>query len=160
MHHATLCYLIKENKLLLGLKKRGFGEGRWNGYGGKVKEGESIEESLVREVNEEMNVVITKEALKKAAVIDFFFTNPPKGKNWDQTVHVFVAKEWKGLPEETEEMKPKWFDFDKVPINKMWEDDPHWLPHVIKGKKVKAAFTFGKDNSSILKKNVDVVDDL
>ena len=160
MHHATLCYLVEGNKILLGLKKRGFAEGRWNGYGGKVKPDESIEESLIREVNEEMNVVVTREALKKAAVLDFFFTNAPKGKQWDQTVHVFVAKEWKGTPIETEEMKPQWFDFDKVPINKMWEDDPHWLPHVIKGKKVKATFTFGKDNSSILKKKVNVVDDL
>lgn len=160
MHDSTLLYLVDGNKILLGLKKRGFAEGRWNGYGGKVKEGESIEDSLIREVKEEMDVVVTKQALKKAAVLDFFFTNAPKGKQWDQTVHVFVAEEWKGTPIETEEMKPKWFDFDKVPINKMWADDPYWLPHVIEGKKVRGSFTFGEDNSSILKKKVEVVDEL
>lgn len=42
----------------------------------------------------------------------------------------------------------------------MWEDDPHWLPLVIKGKKLKASFAFGRDNSSVLKKKIDLVDRL
>jgi hypothetical protein len=32
----TLCMVHQDNKLLLGMKKRGFGEGRWNGFGGKL----------------------------------------------------------------------------------------------------------------------------
>lgn len=160
MQHETLCYLVDGNKILLGLKKRGFAEGVWNGYGGKIEPEESIEDSVVREVKEEMNVDIVKEALKKAAVLNFYFTNAPRGKSWDRVVHVFFVDKWKGEPEETEEMKPQWFDFDKVPINKMWADDPHWLPHAIAGKKVKGSFTFGQDNSSILKHKVNIVDEL
>lgn len=53
-----------------------------------------------------MNVVVTKASLEKRAVIDFFFTNAPKGKQWDQVVHVFIAKEWRGSPQETGEMRP------------------------------------------------------
>jgi 8-oxo-dGTP pyrophosphatase MutT (NUDIX family) len=41
----TLCIIHKDSKILLGMKKRGFGAGFWNGFGGKVKEGESIEEA-------------------------------------------------------------------------------------------------------------------
>jgi len=160
MRDATLCYILNENKVLLGLKKRGFGEGRWNGYGGKVEEGENIENSVIREVAEEANLSITKKNLEKVAVIDFFFTNAPEGKDWNQTVHVFIAKNWNGDPEETEEMKPQWFELNNVPISQMWADDPHWLPLVLKGKKVKAEFTFGKDNSSVIKKNVVIVDKL
>lgn len=36
----TLCIVRKDSKVLLGMKKRGFGEGCWNGFGGKVTEGE------------------------------------------------------------------------------------------------------------------------
>lgn len=42
---TTLCLIRKGDHILLGMKKRGFGEGRWNGFGGKVKDNESIDES-------------------------------------------------------------------------------------------------------------------
>lgn len=53
----TLCMVMKDGKLLLGMKKRGFGMGRWNGFGGKVEAGESIEEAAKREVFEESGLV-------------------------------------------------------------------------------------------------------
>lgn len=34
--------------VLLGMKKRGFGAGKWNGFGGKVQPGETIEEAARR----------------------------------------------------------------------------------------------------------------
>ena len=33
---CTLVYLLDNDRILLGLKKRGIGEGKWNGFGGKV----------------------------------------------------------------------------------------------------------------------------
>jgi len=42
--------------LLLGLKMRGFGVGKWNGFGGKVERGESIRQAAVRECKEEAGV--------------------------------------------------------------------------------------------------------
>lgn len=40
MRQATLCFLIREvngeNELLLAMKKKGFGQGKWNGVGGKL----------------------------------------------------------------------------------------------------------------------------
>ena len=50
----TLVAVLKENNILLGMKKRGFGEGRWNGFGGKVETGETIEEGAKRELKEEI----------------------------------------------------------------------------------------------------------
>ncbi|KAJ8036799.1 7,8-dihydro-8-oxoguanine triphosphatase [Holothuria leucospilota] len=40
----TLVFVHKDSKVLLGMKKRGFGVNRWNGFGGKVQKGETIEE--------------------------------------------------------------------------------------------------------------------
>ena len=38
----TLVYIRDDENILLGLKKRGFGTGKWNGFGGKVQPGETI----------------------------------------------------------------------------------------------------------------------
>ena len=44
----TLLFVLKPGKVLLGYKKRGFGVDRWNGFGGKVQQGETIEEAAKR----------------------------------------------------------------------------------------------------------------
>lgn len=40
---ATLCLLRKDNQILLAKKKRGFGEGKYNGVGGKLEKNETPE---------------------------------------------------------------------------------------------------------------------
>ena len=52
---VTLCFFIKENQILLAMKKRGFGAGWWNGYGGKPEPGmkETMEDVSIRETREE-----------------------------------------------------------------------------------------------------------
>ena len=49
----TLCIIHQHSKILLGMKKRGHGVGKWNGFGGKVEKGETIEEAARRETKEE-----------------------------------------------------------------------------------------------------------
>ena len=44
----TLVLVLQPQRVLLGMKKRGFGAGRWNGFGGKVQEGETIEDGAKR----------------------------------------------------------------------------------------------------------------
>ena len=44
----TLAMVRRTNYLLLGLKKKGFGEGKWNGFGGKVEKDETVSEGAVR----------------------------------------------------------------------------------------------------------------
>ena len=44
----TLAMVRKTNSILLGLKKKGFGEGKWNGFGGKVEKDETVSEGAVR----------------------------------------------------------------------------------------------------------------
>ncbi len=39
----TLCFFERGDEVLLGMKKRGFGVGLWNGFGGKVEAGEAVE---------------------------------------------------------------------------------------------------------------------
>lgn len=159
MHHATLCFLVREDEVLLGMKKRGFGEGKWNGYGGKPepKDGGLLEVAAVREIYEELGVRIKAGDLEKVGEICFVFDDVPKEKDWNQIVHAFVARRWEGEPRETEEMRPQWFGRNNLPFSDMWVADRYWVPFVLDGKKVKAHITFGKKGAEILKKNISVV---
>lgn len=137
LRQATLCFLVKENQILLGMKKRGFGEGLWNGMGGKVKSGESLLNAARRETFEEIGV--KPQIFRRVATLDFFFTSNP---DFNQQVAVFLVTDWKGKTKESEEMLPRWFSFDQIPYNKMWIDDQLWLPQVLKGRRLKAEFLF------------------
>jgi mutator protein MutT len=142
MRTATLLFLIKRtdgavSDICLAMKKRGFGEGRWNGAGGKVQEGESLEAAVVREAKEELG--IDASALEKAAELHFTF---PHESAFDQVVHVFLTESWTGEPGESEEMRPQWFKVRDIPYAQMWSDDILWLPLVLADKKIRGAFTF------------------
>jgi len=143
LRQATLCFLVKGDQILLAMKKRGFGAGRWNGVGGKPVPGETIEETMVRETREEIGV--TPKTFKRAAELEFYFYNEEtKMTPSDQKVIVFMSDSWEGEPSESEEMAPKWYPKGSLPFASMWPDDPFWLPPVISGKFVEAAFLFGK----------------
>jgi mutator protein MutT len=145
LRQATSCFLIKDNKVLLAMKKRGFGVGKWNGPGGKPNPEESIEETAVRETYEEIGVTI--KTFDRVATLDFFFPSDKEKHGWNQQVCVYLVKSWEGEPTETEEMMPKWFKFSEIPYKDMWVDDIYWLPQVLKGKKLKGTFTFASDES-------------
>jgi 8-oxo-dGTP pyrophosphatase MutT (NUDIX family) len=157
MKQTTLCLLLKDNKILLAMKKRGFGQGRWNGAGGKFdseRGDKSILDAAIRETKEEIGVEIKNPA--KAGFFHFKFAEKPE---WNQDVHLFVAKEWEGEPQESEEMLPKWFALSEIPYKDMWPDDTLWLPHILEGKKLEANFTFG-ESDKILDYNIKVVEEI
>jgi len=158
MIQATLCLLIRKNQdekeLLLAMKKRGFGKGKWNGVGGKEdsEKGDiNIVKVAIRETEEEIGVKIRK--MEKVAVLSFYF---PYKKEWNQDVHVFLVRDWQGEPNESEEMLPKWFKLNEIPFDEMWDDDKYWLPKILQGKKLKAKFIF-KQGEKIIKHNIKVI---
>ena len=135
----TLLFLRQGNQLLLAMKKRGFGEGKWNGVGGKIEPGETIEEAMIRECQEEIGV--TPRSWHSVAELDFI-QDADTSEPWHMYGYVYISEAWHGTPTESEEMRPEWFDIDKLPFNEMWDDDEHWLPQVLAGQKVIANFTF------------------
>lgn len=146
MKTVTLCFLMKEGEICLAMKKRDFGVGKYNGVGGKVKEGETIEQAALREMEEEIGVTSEAGHLRGMGNIEFYFKDKPE---WNQHMHIFVVENWDGEPQESEEMKPKWYKIDDIPFDKMWLDDTHWLPHVLDGKKVYGKFYFNEEGDKI-----------
>ncbi|KAF5405562.1 7 8-dihydro-8-oxoguanine triphosphatase [Paragonimus heterotremus] len=140
--------------LLLGLKQRGFGKGRWNAFGGKVQSDDSSPRAAaVRELKEESGLDVSEKSIDEVGRLWFTFTETYECME----VHVFICREWKPLavddghkqwPCDTEEMHPSWFpigslakvdgkisglDVSKVPYDHMWPDDRLWLPQVLTG---------------------------
>lgn len=149
----TLCIIYQDRKILLGKKKRGFGVGRWNGFGGHVEDAESIEEAAAREVLEEAGLKV--KSLEKMGIIIFEFQDGHQSFE----VHIFRGKDFEGEITESEEMKPEWFDVDNLPLDNMWPADVYWLPIFLKGKKFEGEFIYDHPSTSdcsskIIKKNL------
>jgi len=150
----TLCIIHQHPKVLLGMKKRGFGANKWNGFGGKVEEGETIEDAAKREVFEEAGVKIAD--IKKHGLIEFEFKDNPEILE----VHIFKAKDFSGKPKESDEMLPSWFHFADIPFENMWSDDIHWMPMFLKDKLFRGKIWFDDDEKTILDLNLEEVEEI
>ncbi|MEF2175851.1 MAG: 8-oxo-dGTP diphosphatase [Candidatus Absconditabacteria bacterium] len=143
MIQSTLVILLNsKGQILLNMKKRGFGVGKYNGAGGKIMPGESVIQGAVRELEEETAINLSESDLINRGVFHFYFENKPSR---NQDVHLFSGL-YDGNFQETEEMKPEWFDIDKIPYDLMWEDDSYWLPRILAGdEKIEYTFNFNED---------------
>ncbi len=117
-----------DREILLGMKKRGFGQGKWNGFGGKIEPGETIEEGAIRELWEESGLV-TK-SLKRLGYLVFNMFDSGKVLR----VHVYESWEFENEAVESEEMRPQWYKESEIPYKSMWPDDVYWFPYMLEQK--------------------------
>lgn len=141
---ATLCYPARENELLLGIKTRKIGKGRWNGYGGDIHDGESPEAAAVRELEEEAGLRASPGDLEKIAVVDFF------NIGFTCRVHVYLLHKWQDEPLASPEMAtPTWFAKFQLPLERMMPADRVWLPIALT-RKIYATASYGPDQQELL----------
>ena len=138
----------REGQVLLGLKLRGFGQGLWNGFGGKVEKGEGKREAAVRELREEAGIEAT--AVEDRGQILFCY----HGRSKLMLVHHFVVTAYEGEVRASEEMRPAWFRKEDIPYESMWADDRIWLPHLLAGESADGRVDFDTDGVSILSHDV------
>lgn len=142
MQLTTIVFPVREGKIFLANKKRGFGKGFLNGYGGKQQlDDATIEDTAIREMHEEGGVLAAKESLEKVAVIDFF----KGGKELFQS-HVFFCHAWEGVFQETEEMEAAEEHYlSRMPYERMWASDRVWVPLICSGKKIRATSYYNEE---------------
>src|SRR5579862_1581387 len=107
---GTLGFIIQKNKILLALIEYPDGKRLWNGIGGYAEAGETLEDALIREFNEETYVNISKANLKKVAELNDSFQ-----------LNVFIINLWNGeLKIKDRTLKElKWFSYEEIPYNQM-----------------------------------------
>jgi mutator protein MutT len=152
---CTLIFFIREGQILLAMKKRGFGSDRYNGVGGKLEAGESMETALVRESQEEIGVT----PINYWKVAEHDFMQNEGNSPWRMYVHAYLCDKWEGEPIETDEMAPEWFAIQDIPYGNMWQDDEYWLPQVLAGSKVSGQYTFD-ENDTMLSHDIKIVNEL
>ncbi|HXZ63521.1 MAG TPA: 8-oxo-dGTP diphosphatase [Streptosporangiaceae bacterium] len=154
---TCLCLIRRQSaagpQVLLGLKKTGFGAGKWVGLGGHVEPGEKPVAAAVREVAEESGLVVPADAVQHMASIEFRF---PVRPSWDQATDVFVTSVYQGEPAESAEVAPRWFAADALPFDQMWDDARYWLPLVLAGQHVDVLVCFADDCATVARMEPDL----
>jgi 8-oxo-dGTP diphosphatase len=149
MIHATLCFVFRDEpdpSILLGFKKRGFGQAKYDGFGGKILDSETLTQAVLRELNEESGLSADPSDLIPLGIITFIFPDKPA---WSQVVHLFVVHKWHGTPTESDEMRPEWFPLSNLPLHKMWDDAQYWMQHVLLHHPINATFILNDDNETV-----------
>lgn len=149
---ATICEITKDGKLLLQRKAAGrFGEGKWNGPGGKVKNGETPLEGVIREVKEETGLTVKNPILM--GELDFYF-GEKDAPDW--VAYIYHVTEYEGDLTPNDEGELKWFKYEEIPYGEMWQDDVYWLPSMLAGRSFKGSFWFNEDGTELLRHHLDL----
>ena len=135
MKLATLCYLKQNNQTLMihrVKKENDIHIGKWNGLGGKLEQGESPEQCIIREVKEESGLQIYSPKYHGLLIFaDFKFD--------DWYVWVFTAENFSGeLLKDSTEGNLYWINDLEVEKLNLWPSDRIFFPW-LKGDKIFSA---------------------
>jgi 8-oxo-dGTP diphosphatase len=124
MKLATLCYLRQNNKTLMMhriKKENDIHRDKWNGLGGKFNPGETPEECVIREIEEESGFHVKNPILKG------FLTFPEFSAEEDWYVFVFVVTEFDGSMIDSTEGDLEWIEDDQLLSLNLWEGDRYFI---------------------------------
>ncbi|MBD1381469.1 8-oxo-dGTP diphosphatase [Metabacillus arenae] len=128
MQRVTNCLLIKDDQALLLQKPR---RGWWVAPGGKMEQGETIKESVIREYREETGIYLKNPEIK--GVFTILIRDEDKIiSEW--MMFTFFASEFTGENvNESEEGKLKWHNKEDIQSLPMAPGDYHILDYMLKG---------------------------
>lgn len=123
MKETTLCYIQNNNKYLMlhRIKKEDdVNKDKWIGIGGRVEEGESPTQCVLRETFEETGLTLT--SYQYRGVVHF------KSDIYEnEKMHLYTADGYEGEITECDEGVLEWIDRDEMYNLPMWEGDKIFL---------------------------------
>lgn len=101
---VVACALIDvDGRVLLSRRPEGKPmPGLWEFPGGKVEDGERPEQSLVRELEEELAIMVKPECLAPLSFSSFAYPD------FNILLPLFVCRKWDGTPSPVEEQELRW----------------------------------------------------
>ena len=140
----TVAIVYRHPQILLGMKKKKLGAGRYNGFGGGMEENDrDIYDTAIRETKEESGITLLDP--ERVGRILFSFQSDEQ----DHDVHFFRARRYSGIPRETDEMTAKWFNIQEIPYGQMWSGDKYWLPLLLEDKMFLGEFLFNSEHEIV-----------
>ncbi len=104
---AVRCYLIKDEKVVVTKYKEGNKEiGYYDIPGGKIEEGETPEQTAIREMKEETGLKVGDLKYKGNMIIEYH--------NRIFDFDIFIANESEGEPQEFEENTSEWIEINEL----------------------------------------------
>lgn len=154
-----------KNRILLGMKNRGFGKGFYNSFGGKIDTNDkSIIDGAIRELKEETNIKISKDIMKKSSIGELHFTFDDDDA-LEMIIHLFMIDLTKDLVRDNnnkcdididtiikgcDEITPIWFnDWYDIPLHQMFADDSIWLTALLSSCEYDASITPSTNNNKL-----------
>lgn len=160
MVRSTLCYIENNGKYLMlyrNKKENDMNEGKWLGLGGKIEEGESPDDCVMREVREESGIELT--AVHARGLVHFIDDSGYEEDMYlytadvscDSTFH-FDSSDFTSAEIDSSELRHcsvditscdlrscdegelRWIDKDKIFALNLWEGDRYFLEKLIDGE--------------------------
>jgi 8-oxo-dGTP diphosphatase len=138
---ATLCYVKRDGHTLMVHRVKRPNDihaGKWNGLGGKFEAGETPEECVQREIQEEAGLKIQNPRLQGLLMFPKF-----KGNDW--YVFVFTANEFSGELIDSPEGRLEWIKDEELTNLNLWESDHIFFPWIERGEFFSAKFEYEGD---------------
>lgn len=117
IHHLVAAILVREDKILLGKRapSRDFYPNVWDMFGGHIEAEEQPEHTLIRELQEELDVTPTR-----WMELEILRESVPEGDGMDAhelIVHFYCVTGWAGTPvnrQMEEHSAIQWFSYDEA----------------------------------------------
>jgi 8-oxo-dGTP diphosphatase len=111
---ASVALINSDNQILIAQRpKEKHLSGLWEFPGGKVEKNESPENTLIRELKEELNININQKCVAPLTFSEFDY------KEFNLLLLLYVCRRWDGDPESMENNPIKWVKSNKLREYKM-----------------------------------------
>lgn len=147
----AMCFLLDGERVLLIRNSRGSSKGKWLGVGGKLEKGETPKQAILREIQEETGVKTTD--VTYHGKTNFYMDGT---EELGIVVHIFTTRDFRGIPNSTEEGELRWFRKNEFPLDQMWDDTKYWMNLALEGKKFLADFYYDSKNQMVKRHHIEL----